>query len=311
MNAVNLIVAALSAAGALIFLFIGTFFLLFCERFVNARVQHRDGAGRHGQTDFFQVWKDFQKSRRKSSGSILSLPLRIRFASFVWRLLPAIFLLALFGEQYPEGSEQIDLSLLLLLPMIATALEALLVHATADSRERFDRRRRLLLRAMGASALLLSVFAVTLRVGQLNLSAISSFQIHFPYHSFLSSPGLFLCSITAFCSIFLFVTENPVQLQEEQSLNHSMQYVTIFVQKMWVFALICFWVYVFCGGAYGPIVKLLFPFKVAAALLLFTVLQASFPKIRSADSAELTARWLLRLCLVGFFLEAVWVGVRG
>ncbi|MGZ3696361.1 MAG: NADH-quinone oxidoreductase subunit H, partial [Bdellovibrionota bacterium] len=75
--------------------------------------------------------------------------------------------------------------------------------------------------------------------------------------------------------------------------------------------LICFWVYVFCGGINGPIVKILFPVKVALVLVVFTVLQVSFPKIRSADSAELTARWLLRLCLIGFFMEAVWIGVRG
>ncbi|MGZ3694193.1 MAG: NADH-quinone oxidoreductase subunit H, partial [Bdellovibrionota bacterium] len=231
MNALDILLAGASAFGALIFLFVGTFFLLFCERFVHARVQHRDGAGRHGQTDYFQVWKDFQKTRRKSAGKPQPLPFHIRLATIVWRILPVVFLLALLSGEYPEGGNEVDLSLLLLLPMIATALEAILIHATADSRERLDRRRRLLLRAMGASALILSVFAVTLRVGHLSLAAISDFQIHFPYHSWLSSPGLFLCGISAFCSIFLFVTESPVQLQEEQSLNHSMQYVTIFVQK--------------------------------------------------------------------------------
>lgn len=311
MSALDFLLVGAALVGSLLFLFAGTFFLLFCERFVSARVQHRDGPGRHGQMDFFQVWKDFLKTRKKKPADLLALPFRIRLASMVWRILPIVFLLALLAVTYPEGGDQIDLPLLLLLPMIAAALEALLVHATADSRERFDRRRRLLLRAMGVSGLLLSVFAVTLRVGQLNLSAISNFQIYFPYHALLSSPGLFLCGITAFCSIFLFATESPVQLQDEQSLNHSMQYVTIFVQKMWVFSLICFWVYVFCGGASGLIVKILFPLKVAAGIFVFTLLQASFPKIRSADAGELTARWLLRLCLIGFFLEAVWVGVRG
>lgn len=70
MNAFDLAFFAVSALGALAFLFVGTFFLLFCERFVHARVQHRDGPGRQGQTDFFQVWRDFQKTRRKSKGDL-------------------------------------------------------------------------------------------------------------------------------------------------------------------------------------------------------------------------------------------------
>lgn len=311
MSALDLLLTGSAALGSVVFLFVGTFFLLFCERFVYARVQHRDGAGRHGQTDFFQVWKDFQKTRRKAPGNLPELPFRIRVAALIWRVLPVLFLLALMAFSYPQGAEQMDLPVLLLLPMIATGLETLLIHATADSRERLDRRRRLLLKAMGALALLFSVFAVSLRVGQLSLGAISEFQSHFPYHSFLSSPGLFLCAITAFCSILLFTTEGPVQLQDEQSINHSMQYVSIFVQKMWVFGLVAFWVFVFGGGDAGLIAKVLFPVKVAVALFLFTLIQASFPKIRPADAGELSVRWLLRLCLVGFFLEAVWVGVRG
>lgn len=232
-------------------------------------------------------------------------------ATFAWGILPAVFLLTLFAVGYPDGGKEIDLPLLLLLPIFGVALESVLMHATADNQERFDRRRRLWLRSIGVTSLLLSVFAVGLRVGEFNLSAISDLQIYFPYHAVISSPGLLLCGITAFCAIFLLTTDNPVQLEEEQSLNHSMQYATVFVQKMWVFALLCFWVYVFGGGAKGPIVKILFPCKVVAAILVFSVLQVSFPKIRSADAGELAARWLLPLCLIGFFMEAVWVGVRG
>jgi NADH:ubiquinone oxidoreductase subunit H len=211
----------------------------------------------------------------------------------------------------PEAWRPSDLSSLLLLPIIASAVEALLLHAGADSRELFEWRSRLLLKAMGATTLLLSVIPIAMRVGALDLASVSGFQSHFPYLSFLSSPGLLLCGITAFGSIFLFVNESPVGGLEDLSLNHSMQYLTLFVQKMWTFSLICFWVYIFAGGNNGIVGYVLFPIKVGASLFLFTLLQASFPKIRTSDAGELTVRWLLRLCLIGCFLEAVWVGVRG
>ena len=311
MNAVAIMTTALSGIFALAFLFAGTVVLLFLERFVHARVQHRDGPGRAGQVDYWQVLKDLKKVGNKHGGESLQLPLRTRLATWIWRLLPAVFLVVLVVTDLPEAIEEMDLSSLLFLPMIAAAVEALLIQATADSRERFERRRQLLLRVMGATALLLSVMAVTLRVGRLDLQAISQFQEYFPYHSMLSGPGLFICGLTAFCSIFLFTNESPVRGLEDQSLNHSMQYLTVFVQKMWVFSLVCFWVYVFVGGAGGVVAKALFPVKVAAGLFLFTLLQASFPKVRSADAGELTARWLLRLSLLGCLLEALWVGVRG
>ncbi|MGZ3729975.1 MAG: NADH-quinone oxidoreductase subunit H, partial [Bdellovibrionota bacterium] len=97
----------------------------------------------------------------------------------------------------------------------------------------------------------------------------------------------------------------------EMSLHGSLQYLLFFVNKMWIFCLLCFWVFVFCGG-FGPILtKVAFPFKAAAALFLFTLIQVSFPRARSSDAVEITARWLLRLCLIGFLLEVVWVGVWG
>jgi NADH:ubiquinone oxidoreductase subunit H len=164
---------------------------------------------------------------------------------------------------------------------------------------------------MGASLLYLSVIAVGLRVGQSDLQSISGFQARFPYHSIISSPGLFLCGIGSFAAIFLFAAESPVESRNELSLHRSLQYVLFFVNKMWIFCLLCFWVFVFVGGAFTPLAKIIFPFKVAAALFLFTLIQVSFPKARSADATEITARWLLPLCLIGFFLEVIWVGVWG
>lgn len=311
MSGWDIIISAASALFSLVFLFLGTVSLLFIERFVHARVQHRDGPGLAGQVDYAQVWKDLLKVRGKSGGEALPLPLRIRMATYVWRFLPACFLLILMIIGLPAGLASADLPALLLLPMIAAAIDALLMHAAADSREGFSRRRLLPLKVLGATTLTLSVIAVSLRVGDLDLNSISAFQRYFPYHSILSSPGLLLCGITAFCSIYLFTSESPVQNLDDPSLNHSMQYLTVFVQKMWAFCLLCFWVYVFAGGGEGLVTKILFPIKVALCLFVFTLLQASFPKIRTADAGELTARWLLRLCLIGCFLEAVWVGVRG
>jgi len=311
MNLINVALEFAACGVVLMALFLGTFGLLFCERFVHARTQHRDGPGRGGRVDYYQVWTDFRKVRSKGWDSHTALSGRFRFAVAVWVLLPPIFLLILLSPILPESLAASELPLLLLLPLISAGIEALFMHATTDTRERYEWRKHLMLRIMGASMLYLAVVAVILRAGQSNLGAISALQSHLPFHAILSSPGLFLCGIGAFAAIFLYAAESPVESRAEMSLHRSLQYLLLFVNKMWIFCLLCFWVYVFCGG-FGPILaKFVFPFKAAAALFLFTLIQVSFPRARSSDAVEITARWLLRLCLIGFLLEVVWVGVWG
>ena len=311
MSALELLLTTVASAFVLLVLFCGTFFLLFFERFVYARTQHRDGPGRGGRTDYYQVWTDFRKVRAKGSDALGVMPRRFRAALAAWLVLPALFLLVLLSPVLPESQGSAELPLLLLLPLVAAGIEALFMHATHDNRERYEWRKRLTLRLMGAAVLYLAVLAVGLRVGASNLGSISGFQAHFPYHALVASPGLFLCGIVAFAAVFLFAAEGPIESREELGLHRSMQYLVFFVNKMWVFCLLCFWVYVFFGGTGTILAKIAFPLKALAALFVFTLIQVSFPRARSADATELTARWLLRLCLLGFLLEAVWVGVWG
>jgi NADH:ubiquinone oxidoreductase subunit H len=307
---IQIALMAASSLLVLVALFAGTFGLLFCERFVHARTQHRDGPGRAGRIDYFQVWTDFRKVRSKGWDAQAPLSGRFRLALVAWMLLPVAFLLVLLSPLLPESLADAELPVLLLLPLIAAGIEAVFMHATADTKERYEWRKHLMLRIMGASMLYLSVVAVGLRVGHSDLESISSLQARFPFHAILSSPGLFLCGVGAFAAIFLFAAESPVESQGELSLRRSLQYLLFFVNKMWVFCLLCFWVFIFFGG-FSLGAKILFPFKAAAALFVFTLIQVSFPRARSSDAVELTARWLLRLCLIGFLLEVVWVGVWG
>lgn len=311
MTAIDLLLVSLVSSVVLLALFFGTFFLLFFERFVYARTQHRDGPGRGGRTDYRQVWTDFRKVRAKGSDVLGVVPRRFRFAVAGWLILPAIFLLALLSPLIPAEQGAAELPLLLLLPLVAAGIEALFMHATHDNKERYEWRKHLMLRIMGAAVLYLAVLAVVLRVGASNLGSISDFQAQFPYHALFASPGLFLCGLVAFASIFLFAAESPIESNVELSLHRSMQYLIFFVNKMWVFCLLCFWVYIFLGGAGTILAKAVFPLKALAALFVFTLIQVSFPRTRSADATELTARWLFRLCLMGFLMEAVWVGVWG
>jgi NADH:ubiquinone oxidoreductase subunit H len=297
-----------SAALVLGLLYAGTFIFLFMERLVSARVQHREGPGRHSRTDVLQVWRDYRKTRIKADSGE-PLPLRFRAALEVWRLLPAAFLLILLGGVVPSSMGGAELPLLLLLPLVAASLESLFLHATSDSRERIEWRRRLPLRIMGASVLALSFLATVLQAGVPSLGGVSSMQGSFPYHALFSSPGLFLSGIAAWGAIFLFANENPIENESELSLGNSHHYLVFFVRRLWVFCLLCFWVFVFLGGGETLAAKLLFPFKLFAALFLFLLLQNSFPRVRSTDAGELAVRWLFRLCLIGFVAEAVWVGV--
>ncbi|HEY8280188.1 MAG TPA: NADH-quinone oxidoreductase subunit H [Bdellovibrionota bacterium] len=311
MSALHLIYLTLCCVLVLGALFAGTFALLFCERFVHARTQHRDGPGRGGRTDYYQVWTDFRKVRGKGRDPRSALSGRFRFALAAWALLPPLFLLVLFSPIIPDRLSGAELPFLLLLPILGSSLEALFMHATGDTRERHEWRRHLTLRAMGATMLYLAAVAVGLRVGDSGLASISGFQSSFPFHAILASPGLFFCGVGAFAATFLFAAESPIEGREELSLHRSLQYLLLFVNKMWIFCLICFWVFVFFGGGATVLAKLVFPFKVAGAVFLFILMQVSFPRIRSADATEITARWLLRLCLMGFVLEAIWVGVWG
>ena len=311
MSPLHLILLAASTVAILLTLFAGTFGLLFCERFVDARTQHRDGPGRGGRIDYLQVWTDFRKVRSKGWDSHASVSGRFRLALAVWMLLPAAFLLVLLSPLLPSNFADAEIPVLLLLPLIAAGIEAVFMHATADTKERYEWRKHLMLRIMGASMLYLAVVAVGLHVGGSNLASISALQTRLPFHSIFASPGLFFCGVGAFAAIFLFAAENPVESRKELSLRRSLQYFIFFVNKMWIFCLICFWVFVFFGG-FGPILtKVVFPFKVAGALFVFTLMQVSFPRARSSDAVELTARWLLRLCLIGFLIEVIWVGVWG
>jgi NADH:ubiquinone oxidoreductase subunit H len=309
MNSLQAVLFVVFALAELLILFVGTFLLLFLERFVHARTEHRDGPGRGGKLDYLQVWSDFLKVHRKERDPESALPNRFGLLLFAWAALPAIFMLVLFSSLLPHELSEAELPLLLMLPLIAAGGEAIFMHGTQSNTERYMWRKRLMLRIMGASALYLAVMAVALRVGHSSLESISALQLNFPYHSILSSFGLFFCGVGAFAAIFLFVGENPVQSEEELSLNRSLQYLLFFVNKMWIFCLLCFWVLVFFGGTGGLIAQVVFPIKVLVALFVFTLLQVSFPRVRTVDAAELTARWLLRLCLMGFVLEAVWVGV--
>jgi NADH:ubiquinone oxidoreductase subunit H len=308
MSGTGLALALISAFLVLVFLYVGTFVFLFLERFVHARVEHRDGPGMHGSVDAFQVWKDFQKVRKKR-GSGMPFSFRFRLAMAIWKFLPAVFLLVLLAGVIPAAMQDTELPLLLLLPLLAATLEAVFLHATTDSLERVEWRKRMYLRIMGASVLALAFLSTSLAVGIPSLEAISRAQGSFPYLALFSSPGLLLCGLTSVGAIFLFAIENPIQNEGELSLGRSVHYSVFFVRRMWIFCLLCFWVFVFFGGASSVAAKVLFPVKVALALFLFTLLQESFPRIRSADAGELAIRWLFRLGLLGILVEAIWVGV--
>ena len=245
MTALHLLYLVASSLVVLALLFFGTFGLLFCERFVQARTQHRDGPGRGGKIDYLQVWTDFLKVRRKSGHAQQIISGRFRAIFAIWIFLPMLFLLVLLAPIIPEQVASAELPIMLVLPLIAAGIEALFIHATSDARERYDWRKHLMLRVMGATVLYLSVAAVGLRVGHSNLEAISDLQSRFPFHSILSSPGLLLCGLGAFSAIFIFAAESPVEGRLEMSLNRSMQYVLFFVNKMWIFCLLCFWVFLF------------------------------------------------------------------
>jgi NADH:ubiquinone oxidoreductase subunit H len=308
MNWVDILFGASSLIFVLLFLYGGVFFFLAMERFFLARVEHRDGPGRHGSSDYLQVWKDFRKSRIKVSGQA-EPSFYNRIAVLIWKLLPALFLITLFTDFFSPSFESSKLMIVLFFPILSIGLEAMFLHASSHQREKRDWKKRIQLRLLGATLLSFSFFTATLQIGSPSVAEISRMQASFPFLLLFFSPGLFLCCLASLGGIFLFLVEDPIQNESELSLGRSLHYPIFFVKRMWIFCLLSLWVLVFFGGIENIISKVLFPLKLAIFLLMFILLQVSFPKVRNSDAGELAIRWLLPLCLMSFLVEALWVGL--
>lgn len=308
MTHLDLLLTILSCVFVLAFLYGGTFFFLALERLFLAKVEHRDGPGRQGSSDYFQVWKDFQKNRskihEKKDSTIYG-----NLAVWAWKLLPAIFLTLLLTDIFSKSLDPYKLMLVIFLPVLSIGIEAIFLHSSKHRREMNDWKKRIQLRLLGATLLALSFFTAALQLGSPSVSEISRAQTSFPFHLLFFSPGLFLCCLAALGSIFLFLVEDPIQNESELSLRRSIHYTIFFVRRMWIFCLLSLWVLVFWGGTDSIFAKILFPVKVAFFLFIFILLQVSFPKVRNSDAGELAIRWLLPLCLLSFVAEAIWVGL--
>lgn len=308
MNLFSVAHLGLVSVFAFLFLFLGTFFQLFLERFVLARSQHRDGPGRKGESDYFQVVWDFLKVRKKI-GPKVALPFRFRIIFQLWRILPFAFIWILISGQVPEIFREAEIPLLVLLIIISAVTEATLINATEDQSEKYDLKQILLLRIIGASNFIFCILTVVLKTGSFDLLEVSASQAQFPFFTMLSSPSQFFVALSAFFSIFLITASGPVRQEEDISLRGSLHYTFFFVRRLWIFCLISFWAFLFLGGMFGIITKLLFPVKIASALIVFFLLQISFPQSRVADTEAVAIRWLLPVSLLAFIGEMIWIGV--
>jgi NADH:ubiquinone oxidoreductase subunit H len=308
MNIFSSVLFCLGLAAITVFLLVTTFAFMFLDRFMRARVQHRDGPSKAGRINPFQVWSDFRKIREKKANA-LPLPATTRLAFLTWILLPVLFLLILLGGLLPHALDPSGVAILLLLPLLALGLEGAFLHATQDSLEKEQWRRALSLRLLGISILALAFLAVALRVGGASLHQISHAQRFFPYLLGLSGPGLFCSALSAFGAVFVFARTGAEETMSSQSLGGALHFPIFFTKKMWVVSLLSFWVFVFFGGSSGIVNIALFPLKLALALFFLLLIQLSVPAVKSVDLGEIAIRWVLRLSLISLVIEAVWLGV--
>ena len=303
-----LLTLLLNIVAILLFLLVGTFFFMFLDRFVRARVQHRDGPSLDGKINYLQVWKDYRKIREK-----MAVEVKISKASkrlfLIWISLPALFLLVLLGNGLPKAFDSASFAVLLLLPLVSIGLESGFLNATGDSAEKDQWRRGISLRIIGVSLFSLGFLAVLLRVGAPSLEKISQLQKLFPYVLLASGPGLFVSAFSALGAIFVFARSGALEGESNISLGGGLHFPIFFTNKMWVISLLSFWVYVFAGGFSGPVEVFLFPFKIILASFCLLLIQLSVPSIKSVDLGERAIHWVLRMALLGFALEAIWLGV--
>ncbi len=308
MNTALILFAAIRTLFVAVFLGFGTTILLYLERKIFARAQHRPGANRAGAYGEWQMAADFLKvfskwrgdsQNRESSIFLTTLPLQL--------MLPLIFTVVLFGAWHLSSAFNIELLILFFLVVLSAVLESFYLLSGFTSIEKYEYRRHIALNLAGSCGLLLSILTVALHTGSFSLHAVRSLQTHFPFHAVMMSPGLFLAGCVAFLSFFLILAIRPVGDMGNQGALTKRQFLFFFYKRMWFFSLISFWVFVFAGAMDGLFGIVLFFLKIILLIVFSLVLQTSLPKLRVGDALEAGVRFLLPLGLIGLLIELFWI----
>jgi hypothetical protein len=288
---------------------VGLFGFIGLSRWMDARVEHRDGPGLGGKYDFFQVWRDHRKSRWKTPWPThISSPFRGLF--FLWSILPGAFLLVLILGGASSLTAPIQIPLLLFLALVAMVLEGFFVVLSIEGRERSDWLGGGLLRLLALTVIAFGAYTIALHGSAPGLLALSSLQTSPPFLPIFSGPGALVVSVPVFLSIFLFSGKPPLSVSLEPSLGAALHDRVSFVRSSWALALISLWVALFFANPSTILGLLLFIPLLCLFSFVYLMLARGVSSIRVTDAYGLCLKWLVPLSIGSFLLEVVWIGVR-
>lgn len=92
-----------------------------------------------------------------------------------------------------------------------------------------------------------------------------------------------------------------------KSLQGRRNHAFVFLDRLWLFVLSCFWVVLFAGGVPSGIFVLSFLARVGLVLLAILWTGRVMPRIRPRDALELGILVVLPVTLVAFILESAYL----
>ncbi len=285
---------------------LGVLFILALDRRLNVASQHRIGSARAGYGFGLQVIADIVKAATKTESAQSSGKGGKIFWSIAF-FLPYLFAFILFSSVITRFLGGFELLVLFLILLVSRLLDAFALNSAIDGNERYQFRKNLVLSIIGLTAIIFSCLTVILKIGGGSKAALSEAQAQFPYYLLFKGPGIFLAAITSLIAIFLVLEELPVGGSGAKSIHGRKNHAFIFLDRLWLFVLACFWVVLFAGGAPHGIFVIGFAIRVLILLIIVLWAGRVIPPVRQNDALELGVSVILPVTLFAFILESAYL----
>lgn len=286
-------------------LFLCSLGLVYLERWLAARAQHRVGFKKLGVSQVIaDSYKNFIKNTKDSAAKMTWFE---RLNMLLILICPALFYLILAMGADVDFLSSAGALVLLTILIVAALAENFFLFFQSTAGERFLFRRDQFLNFQGISIFSVCILVPMIRAGSCGLTKISESQAAPPFINAVSSPALLLSSVLSFLSLFYICGIHPISSPEKKYKEENFVYLLLFSKKLWLVSLISFWLFLFWGGAAGGVLMLpIYLLAITLTLFLIFWLEISTPAFRASYSIEIAIARLLPLALISIILEIFW-----
>ncbi|MCO5141862.1 MAG: NADH-quinone oxidoreductase subunit H [Oligoflexia bacterium] len=291
----------------LCFLYIvfASFVLLVAQRFLDSRVEHKEGPFFYGIQGSFQIFYDFiREYKKRSSRGIFSFEF---FVISFWVITPLLFFFVIVNRAMPTIIEDLGVFILVLLIALSIIFDVLFSLLTTEANESYLWKRRAVVRIFGLGVFSISFLPIIMATGSLDIAAFSLIQTKAPFLNLLLSPGNFVGGIIAFGSVIILNPDILLGKNKQLSINNRRQALIEFIDASWIVVLLSYWIVVYFGGVNSYVSAGLFSFKLSFILFIFLLFKKGISKIKAQDAAEVSLRYLFSFGFIGVLLEVFWI----